>query len=169
MTLLQWDFSELSDDELSVEPTAWRTYDKTDPEQVESFLNRLKTKLTVQISDVPEILDPETLQLTPVSVSDYCDGIKASLSDKTLETSYDNEVYWLSNQIGKDEMIKLGNETACRVDSIALHDGIQDSFDIDIYAVKDSESYIITFSTDPKDVPIMVPMAEKMIGSFRFL
>lgn len=164
----QVDFSELSDDELSVEPVAWRSA-LLNKSGFDSFSDALKTNFDIQISDAPEILNPTTLQMERVSVPDWCDGLRASLSDRTVETSYDNEVYWLSNQIGKDQITKIGNQTACRIDSIALHDDIQETFDINTYLTKGDKAYMLTFSTAPKDAPTMVPLAEKMIESFRFL
>jgi hypothetical protein len=74
------------------------------------------------------------------------------LSDKTLETwtSFSGDassVYWLSNEIGRDEIITIANQTACRIDSIALHDDVQDTFDIEIYLQdeKQGKAYSITW------------------------
>ena len=171
----QWDFSEMAEDELSIEPTELRVLSNNPtPEELDKFNEILKTRMTIRILDAPEILDPNTLQLERVTVSEYCNDLRGTLSDETLETSTSfsgDEVtaYWLSNQIGRDEITTVANQTACRIDSIALHDDVQETFDIDVYLSKGDKDYSLTFSTDPKSVPTMVPIAEKMIESFRFL
>jgi hypothetical protein len=171
----QTDFSELADEELSVEPTGLRVMsDNPTPQEYERFNEILKTKLTIKILDIEEILNPDTLQLEPISVSDFCASWRASLSERTLETgsSFDDyKAYWLSYQIGKDEITTVANQTACHIDSVALHDNVQEMFDIDVYFQneKTGKAYLLTFSTDPKDVPTMAPIGQKMIDSFRFI
>jgi hypothetical protein len=127
--------------------------------------------MRIEIQDVEEILNPDTLQLESTSVQDYCTDLRASLSDETLETAGfdDPYTYWLTNEISKDEITQVANQTACRIDSIALRDDEQYTFDIEIYLQKDGKSYVLTYSSDPKDAPTLVPIYQKMIDSFRFL
>ena len=138
---------------------------------IQSNLEAMSTMFDVLITNVSQNLDPNTLQLIPFSAQDECNNHRVSLSDRTVETTSIGtpSAYWLSNKIGKDEPIKIGNVTGCRIDSIENHDNVQKRFDIDIFVVNNNKLYKIGFSTDPINVPSIAPIGEKMIQSFRFL
>jgi len=106
-----------------------------------------------------------------VSVQDFCTDLRASLSDKTLETAgfSDPYTYWLTNEIGKDEITTVANQPACRIDSIELRDDVQEQFDINVYFQKDDKAYSLTFSADPTNVPTLALIYQKMINSFQVL
>jgi hypothetical protein len=136
----------------------------------EAYNTASKTGFRVRITDVEKVLDPDTLQLTPIPISALCTAWENSLDERTFETGTEyTDAYWLSYNAGKLIPITVGNQTGCRINSVTLHDGAQEKFDIDMLVVKDGKFYVVTFSTAPDAVPTMGPLGERMIKSFRFL
>jgi hypothetical protein len=168
----QWDFSDESEDELTIAPKhISRSYDRSDPKDEQVLNEAQETEITLQVLPAPETLEPNTLQLERVTAQEYCDDLRASLSDKTLETGGFSEpyTYWLSNQIGRDEITKVANQTACRIESIELRDDVQESFTIEVYVPKDDKAYLLKFNAARSNTPTLAPIYDKMIESFRLL
>ena len=70
----------------------------------------------------------------------------------------------------KDSPIVISNETnAWRLDTITSDDGVQIGFSSDVFVIHNGVLYRLNFYTQPLNVPNMLPIAEKIIESFRFI
>ena len=72
--------------------------------------------------------------------------------------------------IVKNEATTVANETnAWQLDHITYSNGIQSIFTTWRFVVKDAMLYELCFYTQPLKVPETLPVAEKIMKSFRFI
>ena len=70
----------------------------------------------------------------------------------------------------KDSPVIVSNETnAWRLDTIWNGDNEQIEFNSRVFVIQNNIIYYLDFITQPLNVPNMLPIAEKIMNSFRFI
>ena len=140
--------------------------------------------LNVSTPTSASYLDPNTLQVNTYTwtARDYAiqkKNINTHTQAITAPTSHEAIGGKLFSQLSggslnfhyvKDNNTIVSNETnAWRLDSIMNKDSVQSTYDSDVYFIHDNVVYQLSFHTDPLNVPYMLPIAEKIVKSFRFI
>jgi hypothetical protein len=121
-----------------------------------------ETVFSVYATNVSSYLDPDDLQVKSNTAEDYA---RDETSFMLVPSSYG-----MSFEFGKNGTTSLaGKNDSWRIDHITSLDGEQRTFSITIFAVRDDVAFRLDFDTNPMKVPEMLPIAEKIIQSFRFI
>jgi hypothetical protein len=124
---------------------------------------RLDGHLTISMQVAESYLDTDTMQVKGASLEDYVVGKKseiASLSTPTGELD-------LQVKLLRDNQTTIGGNPAWKIESMTSVLGKQSLYNVDTFIMKDGHLYILEFNTDPLRAPEILPIAQRMIDSFK--
>jgi hypothetical protein len=136
-----------------------------------------QTIFRVNVSEVRKSLDSD-FQIRTDTVGDYArnqvnEEIKADnetnflLRTETVLGRSGGSLHTLDNL--KNTTTTIGGEKASMVQYIQSYEGEQMVFNTFVFVIKDDKVYELSFYSEPLKAPETLPIAEKIIQSFRFI
>ena len=136
-----------------------------------------QTSFRVNISDVQRFLGTD-LQVRSKTAQDYITKrinekneslyqTNAGIKSATDYEESERPLFTMENLNNTTTLI--GGENASRVQYVISFEGEQKQFSTYIYVVKDEKIYELSFHSEPLNVPETLPIAERILQSFRFV
>lgn len=117
--------------------------------------------ISMQIAD--SYLNTETMQVEGASLEDYIAGKRSEITNMAMPSG---ELDFKMEYI-RDKKITVGGNPAWNIEYMSSLLGKQVLYYITTYVMKDEHLYNLEFNTAALEAPEMIPIAQKMIDSFK--